>query len=252
MSQPNTPEGQQPYLLRCIDLGLFNRGSVTSTSSVAEKNALVSNSTATWIYESLPFYAYPTSVDGTIPIYRYAGITDPRCHLFTSATVPSGYVSEGVGFYAYGDAVYGSKPVYRFNSKHGAGSFLTINESEKANAISALSADWSYDGIAFYSYQSLFDGTSTNHAFKLDFPSYSSISGYVDGNEVDQITKFDDLFRLMWLSTTQTQCGCFAEEMCILGFIRSSEMHWERSIRMGFLPFTLKRTSFWKRKQQHK
>lgn len=164
------------------------------TSSVVEKNGLLRNFTASWIYESLPFYAYPTSVDGTIPIYRYAGITDLRCHLFTSATGPSGYVLEGIGFYAYGDAVYGSKPVYRFNSKHGAGSFLTIDESEKANAISALSADWSYDGIAFYSYQSLFDGTSIDRAFKLDFPSYSSISGYVDGNEVDQITKFDGLF----------------------------------------------------------
>lgn len=136
-----------------------------------------------WRYYRTEFYAYRTSAIDTVPVYRYFGPT----HLFTTnSSSPSGYVSEGIEFYAYASAAENTAPVYRFKSKTTSGHFLTINEAEKNNALSALSASWAYDGIAFHAYK------QPAGSYSLSFPDYPSVSAFVDDDKIDSISKYDE------------------------------------------------------------
>ncbi len=108
----------------------------------------------------IPAYqlVFNTSVDK--PVYRFWSPVF-RGHFFTIspternniiATLSSHWTYEGATYNAYSLQVAGSLPVYRFWSPVFSGHFFTINETEKNNIISGLSAYWTYEGVAWYAY----------------------------------------------------------------------------------------------------
>ncbi len=56
-------------------------------------------------------------------------------------------------------------PVYRFWSPVFSGHFFTMNETEKNNIISGLSAYWTYEGVAWYAYPAQVAGTLPVYRF---------------------------------------------------------------------------------------
>lgn len=61
---------------------------------------------------------------------------------------------EGVAWYACPTQVDGTVPVCRFWSPVFSHHFFTINETEKNNILSRLSAYWTYEGVAYYAFAS--------------------------------------------------------------------------------------------------
>ncbi len=128
------------------------------TMNVTERNNIITGLSAYWTYEGVAWYAYPTRAAGTIPVYRFWSPVFSG-HFFTmNETEKNNIISqlsaywtyEGVAWYAYPTQVVGTVPVYRFWSPVFAHHFFTVNEVEKRNIISGLSAYWTYEGIAYY------------------------------------------------------------------------------------------------------
>ncbi|MDA3815118.1 MAG: hypothetical protein PF549_02010, partial [Patescibacteria group bacterium] len=128
------------------------------TTSESEKNRIIANYSADWNYEGVAYYAYSSSDTGLTPIYRFYSPTG-KSHFFTKseseknnviANYSNDWNYEGVAYYAYNSSDTGLNPTYRFYSPTGRSHFFTTSESEKNRIISNYSADWNYEGVAWY------------------------------------------------------------------------------------------------------
>jgi len=128
------------------------------TISESEKDNIVANLSRDWSYEGVAYHAYPILAPSTVPLYRFWS-NRYRGHFFTISESEKDYIVanlsrdwsyEGIAYYVYRDASAGGTPVYRFWSNRYKHHFFTMDEAEKNNIIATLSADWSYEGIAYY------------------------------------------------------------------------------------------------------
>lgn len=115
------------------------------------------------------------SIPLTQPIYRFWGDSS-KSHFYTSNTDERNNVIsnapasiwryEGIGFYAFTDpnSTQGLTPAYRFWSPTRQKHFYTINEEEKNNLI-ATDPNWSFEGIAYYTFSSEAIGTEPVYRF---------------------------------------------------------------------------------------
>lgn len=107
------------------------------------------------------------------PVYRFWSPVFSG-HFFTMneteknniiATLSAYWTYEGVAYDAYTGQAAGTLPVYRFWSPVFAGHFYTMNEEEKNNIISGLSAYWTYEGVAWYACPTPVAGTVPVYRF---------------------------------------------------------------------------------------
>ncbi len=133
------------------------------TSSIDEKNNVINTSpSAVWSYENESYSVYNMPQPGSLAVYRFWSSTKQK-HFYTidpaeKAAVEANYPDnvwkyERVAFYAFPGNTTGTKPVYRFWSNRYQGHFYTISESEKNQIIAGDSANWKFEGIAFYAYE---------------------------------------------------------------------------------------------------
>ena len=83
------------------------------TTSEAEKKNLIDVYSSVWAYEGIAFYAYPSQVGKTLPVYRFWN-KKTGVHIFTASEAEKNklrsslysyyWVYEGIAFYAYPDA----------------------------------------------------------------------------------------------------------------------------------------------------
>jgi hypothetical protein len=130
------------------------------TISEEEKNYVITIWPETWTYEGPVFYAYPSQVAGTLPVYRFWSDTFLG-HFYTIseteknyviATWPDTWTYEGPVYYAYPSQVAGTLPLYRFWSNTFLGHFYTISETEKNYVIATWPDMWTYEGPVYYTY----------------------------------------------------------------------------------------------------
>lgn len=133
------------------------------TSSIEEKNNVIDTSpTSVWSYENESYSVYNSSQPESLPVYRFWSSSKQK-HFYTidaseKAAVEANYPDhiwkyERVAFYAFPGNKAGTKPVYRFWSNRYQGHFYTISESEKNAIIANDSANWNFEGTAFYAYE---------------------------------------------------------------------------------------------------
>ncbi len=133
------------------------------TMNETEKNNIIAELSNYWTYEGIAYYAYTEQVAETLPVYRFWSPVFAG-HFYTMNEVEKNniisglsayWIYEGVAWYACPAQVVGTVPVYRFWSPVFAHHFFTINETEKNNIISGLSAYWTYEGIAYYAFETM-------------------------------------------------------------------------------------------------
>ncbi len=171
------------------------------TASTDERNALQNNPQWGYAYEGVAFYAYPSQITGTLPVYRFYNSTTgdhfytasesekdsisqapvyrfynptTKHHFYTASesersivanTSQSGYLPEGIAYYAYNTQITGTLPVYRFNNSSTGDHFYTALEAEKNSLISNAQSGYAYEGIAFYAYATQSNGSSPVYRF---------------------------------------------------------------------------------------
>jgi len=132
------------------------------TMSVDERNEIIQNyPSSTWTYEGFAFFAFPTQVAGTVPLYRFWSPAY-QGHFFTAnadeqAAVSTQYPSsiwtyEGVAFYVYPptSSAADSTSVYRFWSPDFRQHFYTASAAEQAEIVANdPPSEWTYEGINF-------------------------------------------------------------------------------------------------------
>ncbi len=132
------------------------------TMNEEEKNNIIGGLSNYWTYEGIAYYAYTGQAVETLPVYRFWSPVFAG-HFYTMNEGEKNYIIsdlsaywtyEGIAWCAYPTQVVDTVPVYRFWSPVYAHHFFTINETEKSNIISALSAYWTYEGIAYYAFPS--------------------------------------------------------------------------------------------------
>ncbi len=133
------------------------------TMNETEKNNIIAELSSYWTYEGIAYYAFTEQVAETLPVYRFWSPVFAG-HFYTMNEVEKNniisglsayWIYEGVSWYACPTQVVGTVPVYRFWSPVFAHHFFTINETEKNNIISGLSAYWTYEGIAYYAFETM-------------------------------------------------------------------------------------------------
>jgi hypothetical protein len=133
------------------------------TISESDKDFVIATWPDIWTYEGPVFYAYPTQVAGTSPVYRFWSDTYMG-HFYTIsesekdfviATWPDIWTYEGPVYYAYTTQVAGTSPVYRFWSDTYMGHFYTISEADRDYVIATWPDVWTYEGPVFYAYPNI-------------------------------------------------------------------------------------------------
>lgn len=126
-----------------------------------EKEDLLINCPATWIYEGVVFYAYPDATDPAAkPVYRFWSDKHGK-HFYTISEAEkktlmdektSAWAYEGIAFYAFpkGKQPPWTQPVYRFWCSRNNAHFYTIDEAEKNAVLQNYGDVWQYEGIAWY------------------------------------------------------------------------------------------------------
>jgi surface antigen len=113
----------------------------------------------------------PTSIGE--PVYRFYH-NSLGFHFYTISedeknyilnTWPDDWAYEGIAWYAYSSLLPGASPVHRFIHNTKGFHFYTISEEEKKHIIETWPDDWSYEGIAWYAYESPVSGTLPVYRF---------------------------------------------------------------------------------------
>ncbi|KWT76033.1 S8 family serine peptidase [Candidatus Magnetominusculus xianensis] len=95
------------------------------------------------------------------PVYRFYR-NDIGSHFYTISqsekdkvinNLSNSYSYEGPAYYAFTTQVAGTSPVYRFYRKDVGSHFYTIDQSEKDKVMNELSNVYSYEGPAYYAYE---------------------------------------------------------------------------------------------------
>ncbi|MEM8831941.1 MAG: hypothetical protein AAGE96_21685 [Cyanobacteria bacterium P01_G01_bin.19] len=146
---------QQPAIYR-----LFNTstGVHLYTSSVIERNSVIAN-LSNYQYEGVSYFS--ADANQGVPVYRlYSPVVDGHFYTVSPterdqilANFPE-YVSEGEAFTAFADeasAPAGTVPVYRFFVPDSGAYFYTVSDVERDSIIANL-PNYTYQGIAYYSY----------------------------------------------------------------------------------------------------
>ena len=148
-------ETQQPAIYR-----LFNTstGVHLYTANIAERGSVIQN-LSNYQYEGVSYFA--ANPGEGVPVYRlYNPIVDGHFYTVSEAERDailannSDYVLEGEAFTAFADEITapeGATPVYRFFIPDSGAYFYTISEVERDSIIANL-PNYSYEGIAFYSF----------------------------------------------------------------------------------------------------
>lgn len=113
------------------------------TISENEKNKVINQMSDIWEYEAVVYYAFPTQVAGTSPVYRFWSPTK-RVHFYTNSKAERDKVInqygntwryEGIAFYAYSGKQSDSKNVFRFWSPTQGNHFYTASIAERDKVI---------------------------------------------------------------------------------------------------------------------
>jgi hypothetical protein len=171
------------------------------TISESEKIAVESNADLGYVSEGVAFYAYPETVIGSIPVFRFVNKTTGD-HFYTASTEERdairnnplwGYIDEGTAFSVSDTASIGTSTVYRFYNPTTGDHFYTASETERDSLtatpvyrfVNPTSGDHFYtaskgektiventsvsgyspEGIAFYAQSSHVDGTVPVYRF---------------------------------------------------------------------------------------
>ena len=134
------------------------------TISERERQKLIDLYSHVWTYEGIASYASPEGqqLGDTMPVYRFwSGALQTHFYTISESeknnlidNYPHVWTSEGIAWYAYseGQQPADTLPVYRFWSSSLESHFYTMRESEKQKLIDLYSHVWTYEGIAWYSY----------------------------------------------------------------------------------------------------
>jgi len=167
----------------------------------AEKEKLISQHAEVWTFEGPAFYAYTrASEPNLLPVYRFWS-DKLGSHFYTVKEAEKDklisryaevWTLEGTAFYAYpeGRQPAGTKAVHRFWSDALASHFFTIKEAEKDKLISQHANVWLYEGVAWYTYETLDTEPSEPNAIVYELSGGSqealctlSLKAYLDGKE---------------------------------------------------------------------
>lgn len=129
------------------------------TTSVAERNDVITRYPEIWNYEGVKYGAYTSQVSGTVPLYRFWSPVY-NGHFFTTdaaerdqvlARYPNVWSYEGVAYYVYpNDAnLLDANAVDRFWSPVYSHHFYTASAAEAANVKALYPTIWSYEGQSF-------------------------------------------------------------------------------------------------------
>jgi hypothetical protein len=129
------------------------------TTSVSERNDVITRYPGIWNYEGVKYGAYTSQVNGTVPLYRFWSPVY-NGHFFTTdaaerdqvlARYPNVWSYEGVAYYVYpNDAnISDANAVNRFWSPVYSHHFYTASADEAANVKALYPTIWSYEGQSF-------------------------------------------------------------------------------------------------------
>lgn len=126
------------------------------TANPAERDLLVNQYAASFIYEGPVFYAYPGESSGLFPVYRMVDVSR-KIHLYTAnpaerdavLAMPSVYL-EGNAWWSQAAPGNGSTPVYRYFNRAVNTFFYTTSEAERAYINANLSQQYLEQGVGFY------------------------------------------------------------------------------------------------------
>ena len=129
------------------------------TASEAEYNDVNDNKKAEFTYEGIAYKVSPAATTGAIPVYRFLNKELPYVHFYTATesemtnvknndTATWGY--EGVAYYVWPAKTGTQTPVWRFFKPKQAVHFYTATESEMNNVKNNMTADYTYEGVAYY------------------------------------------------------------------------------------------------------
>ncbi len=157
------------------------------TAKQSEKDKLVTTMAKDWAYQGVAFYTYVRAVEPRLkPVYR---LWSPRngAHFWTTSEsekdklmsgAAGSWVFEGVAFYAFleDQRPATTKPVYRFWSPTLGCHFFTIDETEKDRYV-ADSSVWTFEGTAWYAYDTPPAPETGGHEPPVQADSYSFTAG---------------------------------------------------------------------------
>lgn len=127
------------------------------TSNPVERDLLVNQYAALFVYEGPVFYAYPSESSGLFPVYRLVDVAR-KIHLFTAnpserdavlGAFPSAYL-EGTAWWSQAQSGNGSTPVYRYFNRAVNTFFYTTSEAERAYINANMSQQYLEQGVGFY------------------------------------------------------------------------------------------------------
>ncbi|MGE0085905.1 MAG: PKD domain-containing protein [Desulfococcaceae bacterium] len=128
------------------------------TINEAEKDFIIKTWPVEWKYEGVAWYAYPSQIDKTQPVYRFChNLIGSHFYTINQAekdfiikTWPVDWRYEGVAWYAYPSQIDKTQPVYRFCHNIIGSHFYTVSVAERDHIIKTWPVDWRYEGIAWY------------------------------------------------------------------------------------------------------
>lgn len=173
----------------------------------SEKDRLVNQESDVWAFEGVACYVYKRAVASDLrPVhsfwsarlgsYLYTISESEKDRLITRYSTDR-WSYEGVAFYAYpeGSQPEGTQPVHRFWSERLRCHFYTMDEDKQQEYL-ADSRTWTYEGIAWYAFETPYDDeesrdpsapdASTVYEFTggSDAASYvAQLTAYIDGQE---------------------------------------------------------------------
>ena len=129
------------------------------TASEAEYKDVNDNKKADFTYEGIAYRVSPTSTTGAVPVYRFLNKKLPYVHFYTATesemnnvknTMTADWGYEGVAYYVWPAKTGTQTPVWRFFKPKQAVHFYTATEAEMNNVKNTMTADYTYEGVAYY------------------------------------------------------------------------------------------------------
>ena len=129
------------------------------TAAESEMNFVKDTLSSTYTYEGIAYRVAPTATAGAIPVYRFLSKKLPYVHFYTATeaemtnvknTMTADWGYEGVAYHVWPAASGTLTPVWRFFKPKQAVHFYTATESEMTNVKNTMTADYTYEGTAYY------------------------------------------------------------------------------------------------------